>query len=104
MGATTPVYLAHRDQEPGYLTTLASRLALCACCIAAPLPWVWPWAALGVLAFSLAWSAPAYRHVRSPRLAAVPFFSIAAMYVFTVYYLRGLVGGRVRVRIENPMQ
>jgi glycosyltransferase involved in cell wall biosynthesis len=104
MGATTPVYLAHRDQEPGYLTTLASRLALCACCIAAPLPWAWPWAALGVLAFSLAWSAPAYRHVRSPRLAAVPFLSIAAMYVFTVYYLRGLAGGRVRVKIENPMQ
>lgn len=104
MGATTPVYLAHLGQEPGYLRTLAARLALCACCLAAPLPWTWPWPALGVLAFSIAWSAATYRHVRDPRLAVVPFFSVAAMYVFTAYYLRGLLGGRVRVKIENPMQ
>lgn len=99
MGATTPVYLAHLDHEPGYLRTLAARLALVAACMAAPLPWAWPWAPLAVLAFSVAWTAPIYRHVRSPRLVVVPLFGLAVMYVFTIYYLRGLIAGRVRVTL-----
>lgn len=103
MGATTSVYLAHRDQEPGYLRTFAMRLLLCACCIAAPLPWIWPWPAAGVLAISIVWSAAACRLVRSPRIVVLPLFGIAAMYVFTVYYLRGLIAGRTQVKIENPM-
>ena len=102
MGATTPVYLRHLDQEPGYLRTFAARLLLCACCIACAVPPAWPWAPLGVLAFSLAWSAPVYRHVRGARLAAVPLFSLAVMGVFAFYYLRGWLTGRTRVKLGGP--
>jgi len=104
MGATTPVYLAHLDREPGYLRAFALRVTLCTCCVVALLPWTWPWAAAGVLAFSLAWSEAAYRHIRSLRLVVVPLFSLVAMYVFTAYYLRGLISGRTQVKIGNSMQ
>ena len=54
-----------------------------------------------VAAFAAAWSAPVWREVREWRLILLPPFALAAMYVFTVYYLRGLIAGRTRVRLRT---
>ncbi|MCX7819752.1 MAG: glycosyltransferase [Kiritimatiellae bacterium] len=101
MGATVPVYLRHLEHEPGYLRHLVARTMLCVACLATLVPPAWPWAPLVVLAFASLWSAPVWREVRGWRLIAVPPFAIAAMYVFTVYYLRALIAGRTAVRLTT---
>lgn len=102
MGATVPVYLRNLRHEPGYLRHFAARNLLVLACMASLVPAAWPWAPLAILAFAAAWSAPVWLEVRDWRLPFVlPPFAIAAMYVFTVYYLRGLIAGRTRVRLRT---
>jgi glycosyltransferase involved in cell wall biosynthesis len=101
MGATTPVYLANLGREPGYLRTLTARLALCAACLASFAPAAWPWAPLAVLGFALVWSRHAWFEIRDIRLAFVPLFAFAAMFVFAYYYLRGLILGKTQVKLRE---
>lgn len=101
MGATVPVYLHNLRHEPGYLHHFSLRTLLCAACIASLIPPTWPWSPLAVALFAGAWSLPIWREVREWRLVLIPPFAMAAMYVFTVYYLRGLVAGRTRVRLRT---
>jgi len=60
-----------------------------------------PWAPLAVAAVSVVWSRRAYRKIRDTRLVFVPLFNIAVMYVFTLYYLRGLILGRAQVTLHR---
>jgi glycosyltransferase involved in cell wall biosynthesis len=101
MGATVPVYLRNLDHEPGYLRDFMLRNLLALAAIGSLHPATWPWTLLVVGAFSVAWSWPIYREVRSWKLIWIPGFAFLAMYVFALYYLRGWILGRTCVRLRT---
>lgn len=103
MGVTTPNYWRNRKLNPWFPRFLAMQLTLCAATISTLIPWTWPWSFMLLLAMGLWWNKAAFLHVHNWRRIYLPLYSLAAMYCFTYYFLRGLVFGRSLYKFDNKM-
>ena len=103
MGITTPNYWRHRDVERWFPLFLAKQLLVCATAISTLNPFWWPWTILLLFVMGIWWNKAAFLRVRNWRLIWLPFYSLAAMYCFTFYFLRGLILGRSLYKFDNKM-
>jgi glycosyltransferase involved in cell wall biosynthesis len=103
MGITAPFYWRHRDIRPWYPRFLAMQLTVCAVAISTLVPFWWPWTILALLVMGMWWNKAAFLRVRNWRLVLLPFYSLAIMYGFTFYYLRGRILGRSSYSFDNKM-
>jgi D-glycero-alpha-D-manno-heptose 1-phosphate guanylyltransferase len=104
MGITVPVYWKHRELAPGFTKDLLLRFAACLACLATLVPPLWPWPWLALLTVGLWWNRSAFLHIRDWRLIWVPLYSLASLYCFTFYFLRGLITGRSMYVFDNRMK
>jgi glycosyltransferase involved in cell wall biosynthesis len=103
-GVTAHVYWPNRHLAPGFTKGLIQQLAVCAVAAATLIPWWWPWPLLLLLALGLWWNKAAFVHVRNWRLVWVPLFSLAALYCFSFYFLRGLIFKKTMFQFDNKMK
>ncbi|MBI3986523.1 MAG: glycosyltransferase [Lentisphaerae bacterium] len=103
-GVTLPFYWKHRTHAPGFLWSLTQQAAVCTLCILSLIPAFWLWTGPLLLAMGAVWSRKVYRHIRNWRLIWVPFFSVLVLFVFTVFFLKGLITGKTGFVFDNKMR
>jgi glycosyltransferase involved in cell wall biosynthesis len=104
MGANVTVHYHHRDLDPGFFSNLFQRLFVSLNSIASLVPLTWPWTLLISLAIGCYWNKSSFKHVRNWRLIYIPIFGFAGVYVFTFYFLRGLILRRTMFQFDNTMR
>ena len=104
MGANVSVHYKYRDLDPAFYSNLMQRLLVCVNCIASLVPYTWPWTLLLACAIGIYWNKSAFKHIRNWRLIYIPFFGFAGVYIFTFYFLRGIVLGKTAFKFDNTMR
>lgn len=104
MGANLFVHGSNRDLDPGFVSELLKRLVVCLICIAALIPFTWPWSLGLLLLLGIYWNKSAFLHIRNWRLIYVPFFGVAGLYYFTWFFLQGIVLRRTAFKFDNTMR
>jgi glycosyltransferase involved in cell wall biosynthesis len=104
MGANVPVHWQHRELDPGFFPSLVQRAIVCLNSIASLIPLTWPWTLLISLAVGCYWNKSSFKHIRNWRLLYIPLFGFAGVYVFTFFFLRGLIMRRTSFKFDNMMK
>ncbi len=92
-------------QKPslGLFIGIAQQLFICLMCLLSLVPLTWPWTPLAVFALGVFWQKDSYVHCRGWRVIYLPFFGVLGLYVFTWYYLSGLILKKTRFQFSNRM-
>lgn len=104
MGANVSVYFRHPELHPRLYQSLGQQLVVCLNCLTSLVPYTWPWTLLLSLAIGVYWNKSSFKHIRNWRLVFVPLFGFVGVYVFTFYFLQGLIRRRTAFQFDNTMR
>jgi len=101
--AGVAVHFNLRQPSLGLFVGIAQQLVICFSCLLSIVPWTWPWSSLAVFLLGVYWQKDSYRFCRGWRVVYLPFFGVIGLYVFTWYYLSGLILKKTRFQFSNRM-
>ena len=104
MGANVTVHYKYRELDSGFYSNLLQRLVVCTNCMASLVPYTWPWTLFLSFAIGIYWNKSAFKHIRNWRLIYIPFFGLAGVYIFTFFFLRGIILGKTAFKFDNTMR
>ncbi|MBI3878693.1 MAG: glycosyltransferase [Verrucomicrobia bacterium] len=101
--AGVAVHFNLKQPSVGLLIGIGLQFFLCVMCLLTLVPWTWPWTPLVVFLLGVYWQKDSYVHCRGWRKIYLPFFGVIGLYVFTWYFLSGLILKKTRFQFSNRM-